>query len=206
MADKEDDDLHAEGLRLYKLALERDSHNREAYEEDIRFARLGEQWPEDDPPRSARRKSRPCLTINRMTAFIRQVVNDARQNTPAIKFHAVGDGADEWTAKVQDGLVRNIQVNSNADVAYDTALDNAVSGNVGYFRVITDYAADDVFDQDIKIERIANSLSVVPDPFCMDADSANWNDAWVTDTYSIKDFEKKWPTRTSPASRATSIA
>jgi hypothetical protein len=192
MADKEDDDLHAEGLRLYKLALERDSHNRTAYEEDIRFARLGEQWPEDIRAQRTKEK-RPCLTINRMTAFIRQVVNDARQNTPAIKFHAVGDGADEWTAKVQDGLVRNIQVNSNADVAYDTALDNAVSGNVGYFRVITDYAADDVFDQDIKIERIANSLSVVPDPFCMDADSANWNDAWITDTYSIKDFEKKWP-------------
>lgn len=192
MADKEDDDLHAEGMRLYKLALERDSHNREAYEEDIRFARLGEQWPE--AIRRAREKDgRPCLTINRMTSFIRQVVNDARQNTPAIKFHAVGDGADEWTAKVQDGLVRNIQVNSNADVAYDTALDNAVSGNVGYFRVITDYAADDVFDQDIKIERIANSLSVVPDPFCMDADSANWNDAWITDTYSVNDFKKKWP-------------
>lgn len=192
MADKKDDDLHKEGIKIYDYAVERDSHNRERYAEDIRFARLGEQWPE--AIRAQReREGRPCLTLNRMAAFIRQVVNDARQNKPAIKFHAVGDGADEWTAKVQDGLVRNIEYSSNADVAYDTAIDNAVSGNVGYFRITTDYAADDVFDQDIRIERIANSLSVVPDGYCFDADSANWNDAFVTEDYSIDAFKAKWP-------------
>lgn len=192
MADKQDNDLHAEGIKIYEYAVERDSHNRERYAEDIRFARLGEQWPEA-MRQKREQEGRPCLTINRMTPIIRQVVNDARQNKPAIKFHAVGDGADEWTAKVLDGLVRNIEYSSNADVAYDTAIDNAVSGNVGYFRITTDYAADDVFDQDIGIERIADSLSVVPDAYAMDADSANWNDAFVTDDYSIDAFKAKWP-------------
>jgi hypothetical protein len=192
MADNKDDDLHAEGLELYDIAIERESENRQNYADDVRFARLGEQWPEA-VRRQRELDGRPCLTINRQPAFIRQVTNDARQNKPSIKFHAVGDGADEWTAKVQDGLVRNIETSSNADVAYDTALDNAVTGGFGYFRIATDYAADDAFDQDIKIERIANSLSVVPDPYCMDADSADWNDAWVTDTYSIDAFKKKWP-------------
>lgn len=189
---KKDDDLHAEAIKIYDYAVERDSHNRERYAEDIRFARLGEQWPEAIK-KQRELEGRPCLTLNRMAAFIRQVVNDARQNKPSIKFHAVGDGADEWTAKVQDGLVRNIEYSSNADVAYDTAIDNAVSGNVGYFRVTTDYAADDVFDQDIRIERIANSLSVVPDAYCFDADSANWNDAFVTEDYSVDAFKAKWP-------------
>lgn len=189
---KADEDLHAEGLRIYDIAIERDSENRRHYEDDVRFARLAEQWPE-----AVRRKretdGRPCLTINRMAAFIRQVVNDARQNSPQIKFHAVGDGADEWTAKVLTGTTRNIEYSSNAEVAYDTAADNAVTGGFGYFRITTDYAADDVFDQDIRIERIANSLSVVPDPYCMDADSANWNDAFITETYSLDTFRKKWP-------------
>ena len=189
---KKDDDLHAEAIKIYDYAVERDSHNRERYADDIRFARMSEQWPEAIR-RQRELEGRPCLTINRMTSFIRQVVNDARQNKPAIKFHAVGDGADEWTAKVQDGLVRNIEYSSNADVAYDTAIDNAVSGNVGYFRITTDYASDDVFDQDIRIERIANSLSVVPDAYCFDADSANWNDAFVTEDYSIDAFKAKWP-------------
>lgn len=189
---KKDDDLHAEAIKIYDYAVKADEHNRTTYEEDIRFARLSEQWPEAIR-RRREQEGRPCLTMNKLKSFIRQVVNDARQNKPAIKFHAVGDGADEWTAKVQDGLVRNIEYSSNADVAYDTAIDNAVSGNVGYIRVTTDYASDDVFDQDIRIERIANSLSVVPDAYCFDADSANWNDAFVTEDYSIDAFKAKWP-------------
>ena len=192
MADKKDKDLHAEGLRIYDIAIERDSENRERYAEDVRFARLSEQWPEK-VRQQRERDGRPCLTINKLPAFIRQVVNDARQNTPQIKFHAVGEGSDQWTAKVLDGLVRNIEVTSNADVAYDTAIENAVTGGVGYWRVSTEYAADDAFDQDIRIEPIPNSLSVVPDAYCMDADSANWNDAFITETYSLDAFKAKWP-------------
>jgi hypothetical protein len=189
---KDDEDLHAEGLRIHKVAIDRDSDNRTRYQDDVRFARLAEQWPEE-VRKKRQTDGRPCLTINRMAAFIRQVVNDARQNSPQIKFHAVGEGADQWTAKVLDGVAKNIEYSSNAEVAYDTAADNAVTGGFGYFRITTDYAADDVFDQDIRIERIANSLSVVPDPYCMDADSANWNDAFITETYSLDTFRKKWP-------------
>ncbi|WP_164557858.1 hypothetical protein HF313_15070 [Massilia atriviolacea] len=193
MTDKtEKKDLHAEGLEIYKIAVERESENRQTYEDDIRFARLGEQWPEE-VRRQREQDGRPCLTNNRMPAFIRQVTNDARQNKPSIKFHAVGDGADEWTAKVLDGLTRNIEYSSNADVAYDTAIDNAVSGGFGYFRITTEYAGDDVFDQDIRIERVANSLSIIPDAYCMDADSANWDNAFVEDSYSLEAFKAKWP-------------
>ncbi|MFK3738960.1 portal protein [Massilia sp. TN1-12] len=192
MADTKDKDLHAEGLRIYDIAIERDNENRERYSDDVRFARLSEQWPEK--VRQQREKDgRPCLTINKLPAFIRQVVNDARQNTPQIKFHAVGEGSDQWTAKVLDGLVRNIEVTSNADVAYDTAIENAVTGGVGYWRITTDYTSDDAFDQDIRIEPIPNSLSVVPDAYDMGADSANWNDAFVTETYSLDAFKAKWP-------------
>ena len=192
MAEKEDNDLHAEGLRIYKVAAERESDNRNRYSDDVKFARLSEQWPES-VRKQRETDGRPCLTINKMPAFIRQVVNDARQNTPQIKFHPVGDGADQWTAKVLDGLVRNIEVQSNADVAYDTAIENAVTGGFGFFRITTDYTSDDSFDQDIRIDRIPNSLSVLPDAHCMDADSANWNDCFVIDTYSLDAFKAKWP-------------
>ncbi|CUI09439.1 Portal protein [Janthinobacterium sp. CG23_2] len=50
-----------------------------------------------------------------------------------------------------------------------------------------------MFDQDIRIERVANSLSVVPDAYCMDADSANWDNAFVEDSYSLDAFKAKWP-------------
>lgn len=186
-----DDDLLKDAREEFDRAEQAESKNRANWVSDVRFARLGEQWP-DAVRKQREAEGRPCLTLNRLPAFIRQVTNDARQNSPSIKFHPVGDGADKATARVLDGLVRNIEYTSNADVAYDTALEHAVTGGFGYFRISTDYADDDSFDQDIRIERIANPLSVYGDELCFDADSANWNKAFITEMWDEEAFKKKW--------------
>jgi hypothetical protein len=166
-----DKDTITDAQEAFKAASEAEADNRKAWIDDLRFARLGEQWPAE-VKRQREREGRPCLTINRLPAFIRQVTNDARQNRPMIRVHPVGDGADQETAEILNGLIRNIEYSSNADVAYDTALDHAVSGGFGYFRIATDYAAEDMFEQDICIERIANPLTVYGDPESVAADSA----------------------------------
>ncbi len=187
-----DEDLLKDAKKAFQRASEAESKNRQNWLDDVRFARLGEQWPEA-VRKQREAEGRPCLTLNRLPAFIRQVTNDARQNSPSIKFHPVGDGADQATAKVLDGLTRNIEYTSNADVAYDTALENAVTGGFGYFRISTDYAADDAFDQDIRIERIPNPLSVYGDPLSFGADSADWNSAFITEMWDAEAFRKAWP-------------
>jgi hypothetical protein len=136
MADK---DTLDDAKERFKAASEAESENREAALEDLKFARLGEQWPED-ALRQRRSEGRPCLTINRMPAFARQIVNDARQNKPAIRVRPADSNADVKTAEIYNGLIRNIEQSSNADVAYDTALESAVYGGIGYFRIKTDYA------------------------------------------------------------------
>lgn len=190
-ATKSDEDILSEARTAFTRAEEFEAKNRQNWIDDVRFARLGEQWPEAIR-RQREQDGRPCLTINRLPSFIRQVTNDARQNSPSIKFHAVGDGADEQTAKVLDGLTRNIEYTSNADVAYDNALENAVTGGFGYFRISTDYADDDAFDQDICIEPVNNPLTVYGDPDCMDSDSAKWNKAFITDMMPLDEFERRW--------------
>src|SRR5574343_737235 len=190
--DKKLEKIHERALKLYDTSVEAHADNVENWLDDMRFARLGEQWPEN-VKRQRELEGRPCLTLNKLPAFIRQVTNDARQNSPSIKFHPVGDGADKEVAEILDGLTRNIEYTSNADVAYDTALDHSVTGGFGYFRIVTDYASEDAFDQDIKIERIENPCSVVPDAFDFGADSANWNYCFITDLYREDDFKKKWP-------------
>jgi hypothetical protein len=192
MASKTDENLIADARKAYERALEAERVNRENWISDVRFARLGEQWPENIR-HQREQEGRPCLTINRLPAFIRQVTNDARQNSPAIKFHPVGDGADQATALILDGVVRNIEYTSHADVAYDNALDNAVTGGFGYFRISTDYASDDTFDQDIKIEAIKNPLTVYGDPMDMGSDSSDWNECFVTELWDKAAFEKRWP-------------
>lgn len=186
-----DKDTLAEALEEFKLSEEAESENRKAWIDDVRFARLGEQWP-DGVKRQREIDGRPCLTINRMPAMLRQVVNDARQNKPAIKVHPVDSGAKRETAEILNGLIRNIEYTSNADVAYDTALDHAVTGGFGYFRIDVDYACDDEFDLDIKICRIANPLTVYGDENSTCADSSDWNKAFITELYTESEFEKRW--------------
>lgn len=187
-----DDDLLKEALDSFDECQEAESENRETALDDLKFARLGEQWP-DEVVRQRELEGRPALTFNRMPTFIRQVVNDARMNRPSIKVHPVDSGADTEVADVLNGLIRNIEQSSNADVAYDTAIDNAVTCGIGYFRINTEYACEDSFDLDLKIERISNPFAVYGDPSSTEADSSDWNRAFVTDWLTEDEFEQAWP-------------
>jgi hypothetical protein len=188
----DDDDILTVAKERFRTArdFEDEDHNR--WEDDVRFARMGEQWPEDIR-KDRENQGRPCLTINKLPTYVRQVVNDSRQNKPSIKVAPVDDHADPDTADVLNGLIRNIEVISNADAAYDTAVDNAVSGGFGYIRVNIDYAHDDTFDKDILIERVLNPLSVHPDPEAQSVDGSDWRYCFVTESMPKEEFEKKYP-------------
>src|SRR5436305_735679 len=102
-----DEQLLADARSAFALCEETEAQNRAEALDDLRFAKLGEQWPEG--VRAARvRDGRPCLTINRQPAFIRQVVNEARQNRPSIRVHPVDSEADPAIAEIYSGLIRNI--------------------------------------------------------------------------------------------------
>ena len=187
MADK---DKLAQGRRVFTLAQDAETDNRKCYEDDVSFARHEEQWP-SKILEQREDEGRPTLTISKMNSFIRQVVNDARQNKPSIKVHPADSGADPETAEVINGLIRNIEYTSNADTAYDTAMECAVSGGFGYWRIGLDYAYEDSFDMDLSIERIANPLSFYGDPYSTAADSSDWMDAFVVDVMSKDQFTAK---------------
>jgi hypothetical protein len=187
-----DKDILTEAKEAFKLASDAEKDQRIQSLDDLRFAKLGEQWPEQ-VKKQREVEGRPCLTHNRMPAFTKQVLNDARQNRPAMKFHPVGGGATRETAEILDGLARNIEYTSNADIAYDTALDFAVNSGRGYWVIRTDYANEDTFDLDITIERIANPFTVYGDPYSTAADSSDWNTAFITDLLDKREFERRWP-------------
>jgi hypothetical protein len=185
------DDKLAEKRRRFEIAVDAENENRNIARENLLFARMGEQWPEKIK-RQREMEDRPVLTINKMPAFIRQVVNDSRQNRPQIKVKPVDDKADKQTANVLEGLVRNIERTSKADVAYDTAVEYAVSMGWGYIRVGIDYEYDDTFDKCLKIERVANPFSVYGDPFSTSIDGSDWNEAHVTELLTKEEFKAKY--------------
>lgn len=176
LTDKFEDDLGREG------------ENRSNYIDDVRFAKMGEQWPEQ-MRKDREREGRPCLTINKMPAFMRQVINDSRMNKPQIKVKPVDDRSDPETAEILAGLIRNIEYSSQADNAYDMAIDCAVTGGMGFFRVCTEYTSEDEFTQDIKLKRIVNPLSVVFDSYSESIDGSDWNHCFMLD-YITKEESK----------------
>src|ERR1017187_7352673 len=126
------DPLH-EVREKYKRASDYWQKDRKAALDDLKF-RGGEQWPADIVAQRERDK-RPCLTIDKLNKYVRQIVNDGRQNRPSIKVRPVDSDADVPTAEVFQGLIRHIEDQSNADAAYDTALDSSAGCGQGYFTV-----------------------------------------------------------------------
>jgi len=186
------DDVIKEALEQFETSQDGSAFNREAYYDDIKFARMGLQWP-DDIAEQRKQEGKPCLTINKLKPLIFSVVNEARQNKPAIKVSPVDSGADEDTAEIIGGLIRNIERQSNAATAYDTAIDCAVSGGFGFFRAEIDYAHDETFELEARIRRIPNPLSVHWDTSSAAFDASDWDFCFVSDMLSDDEYKARYP-------------
>lgn len=148
----------------FKESFEAFSDNHNKMIDDLLFIEAdGNQWPED-LKKAREADGRPCLEINKIPVFLDQVLGNERANRPSIKARPVDDKADIETARIISGAIKNIENISNAEIAYDTAFEAASGPGKGAFRIVTEYAGDDVFEQDIRIKRIKNSLTVYPDP------------------------------------------
>ena len=185
-----DKDILSEELEAFEKALDAEEENRNRGLESLKFYN-GEQWPELIK-KQREGEGRPVLTINKMPAFVRQVVNDGRQNRPQIKVKPVDDNSDPETADIFTGLIRNIEYESKADIAYDTALMTSCTVGWGYLRVLTEYENDFTFDQRIKIGSVPNPFSVYGDPNGVEADGSDWMRAFVTEYYSRSEFQRKY--------------
>jgi len=185
-------DIVKQAEEEFKDASEIHADNRREALNDLKFGRLGEQWDIRDV-QQRKQEGRPCLTINRLPAFIRQVTNEARQNKPAIKVKPVDSESDVETAEIINVIVRNIETTSGAAIAYETALDYAVSCSIGFIEVATDYVSDESFEQKIKINRNNNPLAVEYDPHAIEADGSDWEFAFILDWMTKDAFKAKWP-------------
>jgi len=180
-----------EAKKFLRMANDADTMNRQEALEDLKFVG-GDQWPVE-LQNSRNLESRPVLTINKLDGYCRQVVNQIRQQRPRPKVHGMNSDADEKTAEVIQGIIRHIEANSNADDAYDQAVDYAVRMGWGYIRLRTDYVSEDSFDQEIYIEPVDNPFTVYYDINSVAIDGSDAERCLVTTMMSKDDFEKIYP-------------
>jgi len=185
------DSIIDEAKDFLKFCNDADTMNRQEALEDLKFVN-GDQWPVE-LQNSRNLESRPILTINKLDTYCRQVTNQQRQQRPRIKVHATNTQADAKTAQVISGLTRHIEVNSNADHAYDNAFDYAVRMGWGYWRVNTRYVREDSFDQDIFIDPVDNPFTVYWDPNSIAPDGSDAEKCLITTMMPKEVFRAQYP-------------
>lgn len=172
----EDDKIVIEAQKRFNYCQEWEARARINFEYDYKFAHgdsvnmyQWDNWVIGDRLTN----DRPCLTINKTKQHNLQIVNDGKQNKPGVNIRPVGDTASFEAAQIFMEVVRHIEYISNAENIYDKALEFAVNGGWGYWRVTTDYIDDRSFDQEIYIRQIKDPRSVYLDPDINEIDGSD---------------------------------
>jgi len=201
-ASTEESDVLTEARDRFRRCCDAEKVNRDRAMEDVKFLDGEDQW---SPEAKTARKDRPMLTINKLPSHVDQVIGAQRQNRNSISvsptdassaggkdIESIGRNRYKMS-QVYEGLIRDIERQSNADSAYDHAGQHSAEHGFGYFRIITNYVDDDVFDQVIRIKRIRNAFTVYLDPDAMEQDKRDANFGFVTRWVDKDEFANRYP-------------
>ena len=142
MATKQDRAVLSRARKRWAEGMQAQRENRERGIESLKF-KVGDQWPEDV---REDREGRPMLTINKLPQYVRGVVNEMRMMRPGISVNGVSELSDSRRAKAYEGLIRNIENQSDFETIVDDSLEKVCDCGYGGWRVLTAYESDDSFD------------------------------------------------------------
>lgn len=175
--------VHAEALKRSEIARSFWQYNHEQARIDLRLM-SPDQW---DPHIKKIRDTNgiPCLSFNSVAPMVSQITNRARQQRPQPKVSPSDKQASAAVAEVLEGHMRHIQYISQADVAYDGAVESSAACGFGFYQYTTEYTSEDSFTQEPRVRRILNPMSILFQPRCKEPDysDAKWcfeTDIWVT--------------------------
>ena len=171
------------------LELEHDQRAREVA--DLRFEG-GEHW---DAALLAERKlkRRPTVTVNTLSAMIRTGSNRQRVSRAGIKVRPASRAANLDKAKTYGEVIRQIERNSKADLAYDNARQYQRKMGRGYWVIRPAYADDESMEQVIRIEWVDNPHAVFLDPHYKRQDYSDRLWGMVVEDYTQDDFHAAFP-------------
>ena len=180
-------EIHESAMKKYRLAKDAWDKIYTQYVSDVKFAN-GDQW-DASSYKNRKANNRSALVYNKIPANVKYVVNNARSCTPEIKVHPISDGASKNTAKIYDGILKSIQYKSNAKSAYVKALESAVIGGVGAFRIIVE---DVDYDSkpEITVKPIKDPTFLLLDPTAEHTDFSDANFAFFIKWIPKDEFEE----------------
>lgn len=184
-------------VKRLKQATKADDHNRVAGVEDLKFVN-GEQWAPAEKKRRSD-KGRPALQINLLPKFVNQVKGDMLHNTPSIKLRPIDSKGDRNIAIIRQGIINQIEYQSNAKGIYTYAGGQMVASGYGAWRVLTQYTEENPFLQEIFLRGIRNPFLVYMDPTAQDQNYADAKWGMLLERMALDEFEDRYPDAKKPS-------
>lgn len=187
-----DFDNHDEVQQAVENAMDIERDNRLNVREAHKFVtnRNG-QWEEQWYNNA---DGKPRYQFDMTSPVINAIAGDISQKSFSVDIKPTGDASSEDTAKIIDGMVRNIESISNASDTYDNAAVDVVTAGLAGWEVVQKYVDDNSFDQDLVISPLLDFGDRVwfdPSAKMQDKSDAKW--AVKLTSMDPNDYEKKWP-------------
>lgn len=183
----------ATALERFRLASAADTDQRARELDDLTFE--FDPWPQAAKDARGGYKAygevvppRPMLSIPMLDQPLQLTINQEKAAHLGIEIHPdpeTADDANDETAEIQQGLIRQIEVRSRAHLARSWAFERAVKCGRGYYRILKRYCrahgtGPAAYDQELVVARILNQASVYLDPSHCEPDGSDAKYAFIT--------------------------
>ncbi len=149
------------------------------------------QW---EPDVLKNMKGKPRYTDDRVTPIINQIAGEMSNADFTLQVSPAGGESSEDTAKIYNGLIRTIRVQSDAEAIFKAATKQFLKTGISGWEIVQDYADSDTFDQDLLIKPIFNYESRVwIDPYSLEQNNSDAKWGVVLDYVSKDEYEKQFP-------------
>lgn len=134
-------EIHAQALKEFDEIHATDSPERELCLADrIFYSQEGGQWA---GKLGEQFENKPKFEVNKIQLAVTRIINEYRNNRITVDFVSKDDSTNDKLAETCDSLYRADEQSSNAEEAYNSAFEGAVSGGIGAWRYRVEYDDDE---------------------------------------------------------------
>ena len=106
-------------------------------------------------------RGRPKYTFDLCNDLVDDIAGEIEQSDFSVQVKPSGGEATKDVAMTYDGLIRNIEVLSNAQDIYNAAARSMVATGFDAWRIVQRWGDNDTFDQDLYIDPISDAIDRV---------------------------------------------
>ncbi len=164
MASISNKDIPAYVRRCYQAFRKANISTRAEEVERLRFYAGGDLMWRDAELQKRKASGRPWITVNRVKPPVDQIEGDVRLNPPGPQCKPVGDDPDAADPDIIEGLIREVEYRSMAEVADATAVKYCAISGYGVIELATEYCNERDDSQQLTILSVEDPHTVFFDP------------------------------------------